>query len=147
MDSNESGAMMSDTLMEEVNMASIMDEVDASAEMMNGNRSAVERDGLDTIPLDQTFPRLLYELAIRIPTMGQVQAICVWLYEPVRHAIRPHLLMADLPPERRASMAFPMDDSIWAWGWEPQEPLTINTRNQARFPAFSTLLPGNRRKS
>src|SRR3989449_3534289 len=92
------------------------------------------------LPLDQTFPRLLYELAIRLPALRKIQAVCVWLYEPVRHAIRPHLLMADLPPDRRASMAFPMDDSIAAWVWKHQEPLTINTENECRFPEFASVL-------
>src|SRR5439155_7122441 len=91
----------------------------------------------ETADLHQTFPRLLYELAIRLPTLREIQAVCVWLYEPVRHAIRPHLLMADLPPERTASMSFPMDDSIAAWVWEHQEPLTINTEHERRFPEFA----------
>src|SRR5258708_21997952 len=48
--------------------------------------------------------------------------------------------MADLPPERRASMAFPLDDSIAALVWKQQEPLTINVENERRFPDFATLL-------
>ncbi len=84
--------------------------------------------------------RLLYELAIRLPALREIQAVCVWLYEPVRHAIRPHLIMADLPSERRASMAFPMDDSIAAWVWKQQQPLTINTESERRFPDFARLL-------
>src|SRR5882724_7174370 len=63
---------------------------------------SVEPSGAADLPLDQTFPRLLYELAIRLPALREIHAVCVWLYEPVQHAIRPHLLMADLPPDRRA---------------------------------------------
>src|SRR5437667_1801098 len=138
-------------------MATMIDEADAPAEVTNrntggreafdGNRlttnckaSGIEREGPDTLPLDQTFPRLLYELAVRLPALREIQAVCVWLYEPVRHAIRPHLLMADLPPERTASMSFPMDDSIAAWVWEHQEPLTINTEHERRFPEFAAVL-------
>ncbi|MEY2427374.1 MAG: hydrogenase-4 transcriptional activator [Verrucomicrobiota bacterium] len=138
-------------------MTTMIDEVDAPAGVMNrsgggretfdGNRlatnsqaSGIERKGPDTLPLDQTFPRLLYELAIRLPALREIQAVCVWLYEPAQHEIRPHLLMADLPPERRASMAFPLDDSIAAWVWKHQEPLTINTESEHRFPDFATLL-------
>ncbi len=111
----------------------------------NGNRPVInaEAPGVElggTADLNQTFPRLLYELAIRLPALREIQAVCVWLYEPVRHAIRPHLLMADLPPERRASMAFPMDDSIAAWVWKQQEPLTINTDSDCRFPDFARRL-------
>src|SRR5437879_1105635 len=92
------------------------------------------------LPLDQTFLRLLYELAVRLLALREIQAVCVWLYEPVRHAIRPHLLVADLPPERRSSMAFPIDDSIAAWVWKHQESLTINTENERRFPDFAKVL-------
>jgi hypothetical protein len=50
----------------------------------------IDRAGAGDLPLDQTFPRLLYELAVRLPAMREIQAVCVWLYEPVQHAIRPH---------------------------------------------------------
>jgi len=135
----------------------MINEVDAPAGATNvnnggrlafdGNRPAisVEAPGVAPaeaadLPLDQTFPRLLYELAVRLPALREIQAVCVWLYEPVRHAIRPHLIMADLPSERRASMAFPMDDSIAAWVWKQQQPLTINTESERRFPDFARLL-------
>src|SRR6266850_138172 len=138
-------------------MATMIDEVDAPAGVTNrntggretsdGNRlasnckaSGIERETAAALPLDQTFPRLLYELAIRLPALREIQAVCVWLYEPVRHAIRPHLIMADLPSERRASMAFPMDDSIAAWVWKQQQPLTINTESERRFPDFARVL-------
>src|SRR6266568_1354011 len=86
------------------------------------------------------FPGCCTSWAVRLPALREIQAVCVWLYEPVRHAIRPHLLMADLPPERRASMSFPMDDSIAAWVWKHQEPLTINTEHERRFPDFAAVL-------
>src|SRR6266567_1032886 len=113
---------------------------DSNRPAISAEAPRLEREGPDTLPLDQTFPRLLYELAVRLPALREIQAVCVWLYEPVRHAIRPHLLMADLPPERRASMAFPIDDSIAAWVWKQQEPLTINTENERRFPDFAKVL-------
>ena len=113
---------------------------DSNRPAISAEAPRLEREGPDTLPLDQTFPRLLYELAVRLPALREIQAVCVWLYEPVRHAIRPHLLMADLPPERRASMSFPMDDSIATWVWKNQEPLTINTENERRFPDFATVL-------
>src|SRR5438876_8704056 len=135
-------------------MTTMINEVDAPAGEISG--SSAGRFSFDSdrrvqtpadkprptadLPLDQTFPRLLYELAVRLPALREIQAVCVWLYEPVRHAIRPHLLMADLPPERRASMAFPIDDSIAAWVWKQQEPLTINTENERRFPDFAKVL-------
>jgi len=145
-------------------MATMIDEVDAPAgvtnrntggrETFDGNRlasnckaSGIEREGPEALALDQTFPRLLYELAIRLPALREIQAVCVWLYEPVRHAIRPHLIMADLPSERRASMAFPMDDSIAAWVWKQQQPLTINTESERRFPDFARLLLASGMKS
>ena len=138
-------------------MTTMINEVDGPAGGINGNSAGrltfndnrpamsvdaprADLEGAADLPLEQTFPRLLYELAVRLPTLREIQAVCVWLYEPVRHAIRPHLLMADLPPERKASMAFPMDDSIASWVWKHQEPLTINTENEGRFPDFATLL-------
>src|SRR3989454_1257033 len=142
-------------------MTTMINEVDAPAGEING--SSAGRFSFDSdrrvqtpadeprptadLPLDQTFPRLLYELAIRLPALREIQAVCVWLYEPVRHAIRPHLLMADLPPDRRASMAFPMDDSIAAWVWKHQEHLTINTENECRFPEFASVLLASGMKS
>src|SRR5438552_6555755 len=135
-------------------MTTMINEVDAPAGEIDGSSAgrfsfdsdrrvqtqADEPRPTANLPLDQTFPRLLYELAVRLPALREIQAVCVWLYEPVRHAIRPHLLMADLPPERRSSMAFPIDDSIAAWVWKQQEPLTINTENERRFPDFAKVL-------
>src|SRR5947209_2022861 len=138
-------------------MTTVINEVEAPAGVTNvnsGGRLAFDGNGpainveapgvapaeAADLPLDQTFPRLLYELAIRLPALREIHAVCVWLYEPVRHAIRPHLLMADLPPDRGASMAFPIDDSIAAWVWKRQEPLTINTENECRFPDFASVL-------
>src|SRR5206468_2720053 len=65
---------------------------------------------------DQGLPRLLYELAVRLPAQPDIQALCVWLYEPAKQAIRLHVLMADLP--LRAGMAFPVEDSIAGWVWQ-----------------------------
>src|SRR6266436_1578861 len=135
-------------------MTTKINEVDAPVGQLSGSNAdrfsfesepqvesrAVEPSGAADLLLDQTFPRLLYELAIRLPALREIHAVCVWLYEPVQHAIRPHLLMADLPPDRRASMAFPIDGSIATWVWKHQEPLTINTENEYRFPDFASVL-------
>src|SRR5438477_11757337 len=120
-------------------MASMIHDVDVPEEMMKSDRAG-DRTEPGAVPLDGTFPRLLYELAIRLPALREIQAVCVWLYEPVRHAIRPHLLMADLPPERKASMSFPIDDSIATWVWKHQQPITINAENEPRFPDFAAVL-------
>src|SRR6266478_5794588 len=142
------------TMINEVAPAGVMNGNSGGRLAVEGNRPAIsaeaprlEREGPDTLPLDQTFPRLLYELAVRLPALREIQAVCVWLYEPVRHAIRPHVLLADLPPERRASMAFPMDDSIATWVWKHQEPLTINTESECRFPDFARVLSDSGIKS
>src|SRR5712671_2951460 len=55
--------------------------------------------------------------------------------------------MADLPPERKASMSFPMDDSIATWVWKHQEPITINTESERRFPEFARVLLASGMKS
>jgi transcriptional regulator with GAF, ATPase, and Fis domain len=141
-------------------MTTITNEVDAPAGVinensserfaLNGSRRAIKAEApgvAGDLPLDQAFPRLLYELAVRFPALRQIQAVFVWLYEPVQHVIRPHLLMADLAPEMRTNMAFPVDDSIAAWVWKQQEPLTINTESESRFPDFARVLRESGMKS
>src|SRR5712675_1666631 len=64
------------------------------------------------LAIDQGLPRLLYELAVRLPVQPDIQALCVWLYEPAQQAIRLHVLMADLPTKIRTGMDFPVEDSI-----------------------------------
>ena len=96
--------------------------------------------GANALALDQGLPRLLYELAVRLPAQPDIQALCVWLYEPVGHAIRLHVLMADLPAKVRTGMDFPVEDSIAGWVWQHQQPLTINTDAETRFPKFAKAL-------
>jgi len=96
--------------------------------------------GAKALALDQGLPRLLYELAVRLPVQPDIQALCVWLYEPVRQAIRLHVLMADLPAKIRTGMDFPVEDSIAGWVWQHQQPLTINTDAETRFPEFAKAL-------
>src|SRR5437016_13361475 len=101
---------------------------------------ALTGQGANALALDQGLPRLLYELAVRFPVQPDIQALCVWLYEPVRQAIRLHVLMADLPAKIRTGMDFPVEDSIAGWVWERQQPLTINTDAETRFPEFAKAL-------
>ena len=111
------------------------DEADFSADT-----EALTGQETSTLALDQGLPRLLYELAVRLPVQPDIQALGVWLYEPVRHAIRLHVLMADLPAGVRTGMDFPVEDSIAAWVWERQQPLMINTEAETRFPEFAKAL-------
>ena len=102
--------------------------------------SAVTNQGANALAIDQGLPRLPYELAVRLPAQPDIQALCVWLYEPVRQAIRLHVLMADLPARVRTGMDFPVEDSIAGWVWQHQQPLTINTDAETRFPKFARAL-------
>jgi len=111
------------------------DEAQPSA--LAGSPAAQEANAL---ALDQGLPRLLYELAVRLPVQPDIQALCVWLYEPIRQAIRLHVLMADLPAGVRNGMDFPVEDSIAGWVWRHQQPLTINTVAETRFPEFAKAL-------
>ena len=95
---------------------------------------------MNALAVDQGLPRLLYELAVRLPVQPDIQALCVWLYEPVGHAIRLHVLMADLPATLGAGLGFPAADSIAGWVWQHQQPLTINTDAETRFPEFAKAL-------
>jgi formate hydrogenlyase transcriptional activator len=99
-----------------------------------------EDQGANALPIDQNLPRLLYELAVRLPMRSDIQALCVWLYEPVGHAIRLHVLMADLPAGVRAGMDFPVEDSIAGWVWQHQQLLTIHAEEEMRFPEFAQVL-------
>jgi len=96
--------------------------------------------GASAVPLDQNLPRLLYELAVRLPMQPDIQALCVWLYEPAGQAIRLHVLMAGPPNRSGASPGFPVADSIAAWVWERQQPLLINPEEETRFPEFARAL-------
>jgi len=101
--------------------------------------NALTGHGANALPLDHGLPRLLYELAVRLPVQPDIQALCVWLYEPVRQAIRRHAL-ADLPAKLRPGMDFPVEDSIAGWVWQHQQPLTINAEADMRFPEFARAL-------
>jgi len=110
------------------------DEADFSAVTASTNQ------GANALAIDQGLPRLLYELAVRLPVQPDIQALCVWLYEPARQTIRLHVLMADLPAKIRTGMDFPVEDSIAGWVWQHQQPLTINTDAETRFPEFAKAL-------
>ena len=98
--------------------------------------TASTNQGANAPAIDQSLPRLLYELAVRLPVQPDIQALCVWLYEPVRQAIRLHVLMADLPAKIRTGIDFPVEDSIAGWVWQHQQPLR-ETLNKAQFSNFS----------
>jgi formate hydrogenlyase transcriptional activator len=99
-----------------------------------------ENQEAEVLAVDQTLPRLLYELAVRLPVKPDVEALCVWLYEPVRQAVRLHVLMADPPAKLRAGMDFPIEDSIASWVWQHQQPLIIHEEAETRFPEFARAL-------
>src|SRR5205085_4114260 len=124
-----------------------MDRQQAGSAVLNGDEAdvsavtdALPGRGAKALSLDQGLPQLLYELAVRLPVQPDIQALCVWLYEPVRQAIRLHVLMADLPAKIRTGMDFPVEDSIAGWVWQHQQPLTINTDAETRFPEFAKAL-------
>jgi formate hydrogenlyase transcriptional activator len=96
----------------------------------------LENTEAHALALDQGLPQLLYELAVRLPAQPEIHALCVWLYEPVRHAVRLHVLLGGL----KAGMDFPAADSIANWVWKHQRPLTIDTQAETRFPEFAETL-------
>ena len=116
-------------------MITILDETNCS-----GRRVAGKNQAANAMAIDQGLPRLLYELAVRLPVQPDIQALCVWLYEPLRKTTRLHVLLADLPVKLRSGMDFPTEDSIAGWVWQQQQPLTINTKTETRFPEFARNL-------
>jgi hypothetical protein len=105
------------------------------AEVGTGGAASKDR-AANALAIDQGLPRLLYELAVRLPAQPDIQALCVWLYQPVRQATRLHVLMGDLPVKLRNGTGFPLEDSIARWVWQKQQPLMINTKAEPRFPEF-----------
>src|SRR5271169_6071027 len=99
--------------------------------------AAFKDQAANALTNDQGLPRLLYELAVRLPAQPDIQAVCVWLYEPGGKATRLHVMMTDLPVKLRNGMGFPVEDSIAAWVWQKQQPLMINTDAETRFPEFA----------
>ncbi|MDB6037888.1 MAG: Formate hydrogenlyase transcriptional activator [Verrucomicrobiales bacterium] len=91
----------------------------------------------NALPLHHRPPRAHYELAVRLPVQPEVQALCVWLYEPAQQAVRLHVLLADLPARLKARMDIPVEDSIAGWVWQHQQPLIINAEADKRFPEFA----------
>ncbi len=115
--------------------ASAVKETESAA---NGIRS--ENQEAKDLAIDRGLPQLLYELAVRLPVQPDVQALCVWLYNPTGQATRLHVLMPDLPATLSAGIGFPVADSIADWVWNHQQPLTINTEAETRFPEFAQAL-------
>jgi len=99
--------------------------------------AAIGDRAANALTIDQGLPRLLYELAVRLPVQPNIQALCVWLYEPAGKATRLHVLMADLPVKLRNGMGFPVEDSIAGWVWQKQQPLIIDAKAETRFPEFA----------
>ena len=72
-------------------MTTMINEVDAPAGEIDGSSAgrfsfdsdrrvqtqADEPRPTANLPLDQTFPRLLYELAVRLPALREIQPVCV----------------------------------------------------------------------
>jgi len=102
----------------------------------NARASTLEDHEAHAPALDQGLPQLLYELAVRLPAQPEVDALCVWLYEPARQAVRLHVLMGGL----KAGMDFPAADSIANWVWKHQQPLIIDTKAEKRFLDFAQTL-------
>lgn len=91
-------------------------------------------------PSTRTLTGLLYELAVRLPVLTEVQPLCVWLCQPDRGAIRLHVLQPGLPGEGLADREFPLEDSIAGWVWKQARPLVIGEAPELRFPEFARLL-------
>src|ERR1051325_7330254 len=77
--------------------------------------TALTNQAANALALDQCLPRLLYELAVRLPVQPDIQALGVWLYEPVRQAVRLHVLMAEVPAGVRTRTDSHIEDSIAGW--------------------------------
>ena len=86
-----------------------------------------DEQGARALALDQGLPQLLYELAVRLPAQSEVQALCVWLYEPVHQTIRLHTLTTELPAKLKGGIDFRVANSIAA---------AARIRKSRRFSTF-----------
>jgi formate hydrogenlyase transcriptional activator len=111
-----------------------------AARKLTASICALEDQAANDLATDQDLPRLLYELAVRLPVQPDVQALCIWLYEPTGQAVHLHVLTGDLPVALKAGISCPVADSIAGWVWKSQEMLTINTEEEKRFPEFASAL-------
>src|SRR5258706_8077691 len=96
--------------------------------------------GARALALAQSLPQPLYELAVRLPAQSEVRALCIWLYEPLRQTIRLHAATAELPAKLKGGIDFPVANSIADWVWKRQQPVTIDTEAETRFPEFARAL-------
>jgi len=53
-----------------------------AARKLTASICALEDQAANDLAIDQELPRLIYELAVRLPVQPDVQALCIWLYEP-----------------------------------------------------------------
>lgn len=85
-------------------------------------------------------PGVFCELAGVLPSLVEVQAVRLWLYQPQQPSNRSHLLTAELSENFRARMEAPLDEAVAAWLWRHQRPLIISAECESRFPEFAQLL-------
>ncbi|MEJ0091744.1 MAG: sigma 54-interacting transcriptional regulator [Limisphaerales bacterium] len=97
-------------------------------------------EGGSVSPINQILPQLLYELAVRLPALPNVQAFSVWLFKLENYSIRLQLMMAGFPAILRAGLELPLDDAIVNWVWQHQRLLVISTEIEGDFPEFSRRL-------
>ncbi len=91
-------------------------------------------------PPEQALLKLLTDLAAGLPTLGEIRALQVWLYQPGERTIRLQLLTDDHSAKTRAGMELALDDSIAKWVWQHQRPVIICVEDDSRFPGFVRLL-------
>ncbi len=89
--------------------------------------------------IGQGLLRLLYELASGFPSQD-VQAVCVWLYDPVSQAQGQQVPTINLSTMLNVGAKLSLDNSIADWVWQHQSLLVISGEADDRFPDFARRL-------
>jgi len=102
----------------------------------------------EAIASNRDLASLFHNLAQRLRTVVDFDAVSTLLYDPARDVMRMHMLEPPQPDELIGPTETPVDDVPSGWAWKTQEPLIIqDAARQTRFPQFNKWARQNGVKS
>src|SRR5580704_9591157 len=75
-----------------------------------------------TLSLEPTLLKLVFELIGVVPARAEVQPLCVWPYQQEDREVQPNWLMAGFPQKLGSCSELSLDNSIVRWVWHHQRP-------------------------
>ena len=110
--------------------------MDKFMSMILGKSVAYAASEMDLGQTESAMDEMDSVAAIALPgglgSLTGIQAIRVWFHPREECSSRLQVQMDDLVAEYRASMDFPLDDSIASWVWQQQRPLIIAAEAETR---------------